>query len=76
MKNLGGVICMTFQGRSGATPDYQLSSYGSSKLKFRGPYRIPQAIDVAVLGGSATFGKFVECLPKILGASESPMDDT
>ena len=50
---------MTFQHVSTGDLDYDRCSYGSSKLAFRGPYRMPQAVDVAVIGGTETFGKFV-----------------
>ncbi len=50
---------MSVQQTSSCGPDYDRCSYGSSRLAFRGPYRVPQAIDVAVLGGTETFGKFI-----------------
>ncbi len=47
--------------RHGASPlDYQLCRYGTSKLRFRGPARRLSGRYVAFLGGSETFGKFVE----------------
>ncbi len=50
---------MSFQQFLGGGLDYDLCCYGSSRLAFRGPYRLPQAVDVAVVGGTETFGKFV-----------------
>ena len=44
---------------TGYGPDYDRCTYGNSLLSFRGPYRIPQAVDVAVLGGTETFGKYI-----------------
>lgn len=40
--------------------DYRRCHYGSSRLAFRGPKRRPKADYIAFLGGSATFGKYVE----------------
>lgn len=39
--------------------DYAPCQYGGSKLKFRGPERVPLGRFVAVLGGTETYGKFV-----------------
>lgn len=40
--------------------DYRLCRYGSSRHMFRGPAKQIDDIVVAILGGSATFGRFVE----------------
>ena len=40
--------------------DYLPCRYGTSKLTFRGPQRALEAPYVAFLGGTATFGKFIE----------------
>lgn len=39
--------------------DYELCHYGASRLAFRGPEKAPDGPYIAVLGGNATFGKFV-----------------
>jgi Domain of unknown function (DUF6473) len=41
-------------------PDYSLCRYGRSRSLFRGPQRDVSGDYVAVLGGSATFGKYIE----------------
>ena len=51
---------MSFENLSRGGLDYNQCQYGQSKLVFRGPFRMPQAVDVAVLGGSEVYGKFVE----------------
>ena len=40
--------------------DYDLCRYGASRVMFRGPKRAIDGAYVAVVGGSQTFGKFVE----------------
>jgi hypothetical protein len=40
--------------------DYVPCTYGTSKLVFRGPARVLEAPYVAFLGGTQTFGKFIE----------------
>lgn len=40
--------------------DYDLCSYGASRVAFRGPKRPLDAGYVAAIGGSQTFGKYVE----------------
>ena len=50
---------MSIEQRTRVGLSYDHCRYGTSKMTFRGPYRMPQAIDVAVLGGTETFGKYV-----------------
>lgn len=51
---------MAFE-RVGRPPlDYQPVQYGASKLVFRGPKRRLQGGYIACLGGTETFGKFIE----------------
>ena len=40
--------------------DYMPCRYGASKLLFRGPRRVLEAPYVACLGGTETYGKFIE----------------
>ena len=39
--------------------NHEYFSYGKSRLRFRGPFRDPNAVDVTVMGGTEIFGKFV-----------------
>lgn len=45
-------------GRSG--PDYALCRYGLSRVAFRGPAKSLEGMYVAFLGGTETFGKFLD----------------
>ena len=61
-----------FEVLRAATLEYQLCQYGGSKLQFRGPCQNTEAPFCAVLGGSETFGKFVEfpypdCVARLIG---------
>ncbi len=40
--------------------DYQPCRYGASKVLFRGPAKQPDHRSIAVIGGTETYGKFVE----------------
>lgn len=54
------VGAMAYADPGAGAPDYAPCQYGASKLMFRGP---PQRLDqpyVAMLGGTMTYGKFVE----------------
>ncbi|MFK7875306.1 MAG: DUF6473 family protein, partial [Paracoccaceae bacterium] len=51
---------MTFEAMGNAALDYLPCRYGASKLLFRGPQRDLSNPYVAFLGGSQTYGKFVE----------------
>ena len=51
---------MTYLSRGVSAIDYMPCRYGMSKSIFRGPIRTLENDYVAVLGGSKTFGKFVE----------------
>ena len=51
---------MTYDPRGGGAPDYCPCRYGASRLIFRGPKRRPDGRHVAVLGGTETYGKFIE----------------
>ncbi len=51
---------MTYLSRGVSAIDYMPCRYGSSKNTFRGPVRALENDYVAVLGGSKTYGKFVE----------------
>ncbi|WP_185020720.1 DUF6473 family protein [Histidinibacterium lentulum] len=46
--------------RAGGGLDYQLGSYGISRLRFRGPRSALDRGQVAFVGGTETFGKFIE----------------
>lgn len=46
--------------RAGGGLDYQLGSYGISRLSFRGPRPALEQGHVAFVGGTETFGKFLE----------------
>lgn len=49
-------------------PGHELCRYADSRLTFRGPQTEPVGTYVAALGGSATFGKYVELpWPALLG---------
>lgn len=51
---------MTYDTLGLGALDYLPCRYGTSKLTFRGPRRALEAPYVAFLGGTATFGKFIE----------------
>lgn len=51
---------MTYDILGPGALDYLPCRYGTSKLTFRGPQRVLEAPYVAFLGGTATFGKFIE----------------
>jgi len=51
---------MVFQRTKRAALDYQPCHYGESKLDFRGPKAALDQPYVAVIGGSSTYGRFVE----------------
>lgn len=51
---------MTYDPRGGGALNYFPCRYGTSKLTFRGPYRDRDADPVVVLGGTETYGKFIE----------------
>lgn len=51
---------MSFELPGAGVPEFLLCRYGASKLMCRGPRRKLDAPYVAFLGGSETFGKFVE----------------
>lgn len=51
---------MTYDILGPGALDYLPCQYGTSKLTFRGPRRALEAPYVAFLGGTATFGKFIE----------------
>lgn len=51
---------MTIAARGGVSLDYLPCRYGTSRLLFRGPQRPVDGGHVAVLGGTETYGKFVE----------------
>ncbi|HGG05551.1 MAG TPA: hypothetical protein ENK28_08835 [Aliiroseovarius sp.] len=51
---------MTYENLGGGALDYYPCRYGKSKLLFRGPKRKLDQPYVAVLGGSETYGKFLE----------------
>ena len=51
---------MTYDILGPGALDYLPCQYGMSKLTFRGPRRALEAPYVAFLGGTATFGKFIE----------------
>lgn len=50
---------MAFEYPGAGALDYVPCRYAGSKVLFRGPARDPQRADVAVLGGTETYGKFV-----------------
>lgn len=50
---------MAFEYVSDRFLNYDTCRYGRSRLIFRGPYRMPQALDIAVVGGTGVFGKLV-----------------
>jgi len=51
---------MAYEFLGSGALDYSPCSYGASKLHFRGPKRRLTGVYSAALGGSETFGKFVE----------------
>lgn len=51
---------MRFENLSSEGLDYLPCRYGASKLMFRGPRKKLQAPYIAVLGGTETYGKFME----------------
>ncbi len=51
---------MTYMKLGQAALDYYPCRYGASKLLFRGPRRRLQGDYVAFLGGTETYGKFIE----------------
>jgi len=51
---------MTFETRGRQAPDYQPVRYGESRLIFRGPQRALRGSFIAALGGTATYGKYIE----------------
>lgn len=51
---------MNLQPRADGALDYFPCRYGTSKLLFRGPRRRTDTPYVAILGGSETYGRFVE----------------
>ncbi len=51
---------MAYEGRGEGTLDYSPYRYGSSRLLFRGPRRRLEGDYVAVLGGTETYGRFIE----------------
>ena len=51
---------MTLNDHSEAVIDYKLWRHGASRLAFRGPAQRLDEPYVAIVGGSETFGKFVE----------------
>lgn len=51
---------MTYDPLGGGALDYLPCRYGTSKLLFRGPRRRPDGSHIAVLGGTESYGKFIE----------------
>lgn len=51
---------MTYDPLAGAGLDYLPCRYGASKLLFRGPKRKADGNHIAVLGGTESYGKFIE----------------
>jgi hypothetical protein len=51
---------MTYEILGPGALDYLPCRYGASKLKFRGPEKMLEGPYVAFLGGTTTFGKFIE----------------
>ncbi len=51
---------MSYEGPSEQAIDYHPCRYGKSKVLFRGPERIIRPGHIAFLGGSETYGKYVE----------------
>jgi hypothetical protein len=51
---------MTYDPRASGALDYAPCRYGKSKLTFRGPFRQPDGGHVTVLGGTETYGRFIE----------------
>ena len=51
---------MTYENLGGGALDYYSCRYGKSKLLFRGPRRKLDQPYVAVVGGTETYGKFME----------------
>ncbi|GHE06585.1 hypothetical protein U879_08735 [Defluviimonas sp. 20V17] len=51
---------MTYEAKGAGGLDYHPCRYGTSKLVFRGPKRKLDGKFCAVLGGNATYGRFIE----------------
>ncbi len=51
---------MTYAVTGGSAPDYLPCRYGASRLVFRGPRRQLDGEYVAFLGGTETYGKFID----------------
>jgi hypothetical protein len=51
---------MTYDPFGGGSVDYSPCRYGASKLMFRGPLREVDGTHAAVIGGTETYGKFIE----------------
>ena len=65
----GWVGIMSFESTGAGALDYGPCRYGKSKLLFRGPRRKLEGNFVAALGGTETYGKFVEhAWPELLEA--------
>ena len=65
---------MTYENLGGNALDYYPCRYGASKLLFRGPKRKLDQPYVAVLGGTETYGKYLETPYAAL--AEARMDHT
>ncbi|PSL17542.1 DUF6473 family protein [Shimia abyssi] len=50
---------MSYEKMGGGDLDYEPCQYGSSRLLFRGPKKDLEEGDVAFLGGTETYGKFI-----------------
>lgn len=58
---------MTFETRGQQAPDYLPVRYGASRLLFRGPKRRMDRDFIVALGGTETYGKFIEApYPKLV----------
>ncbi|MBK1637098.1 hypothetical protein EV656_109103 [Rhodovulum adriaticum] len=65
---------MTFAKAGDGALNYYPCRYGRSRLVFRGPKRTPEPPFCAVIGGSETYGKFVETpFPDLLEARTGMM---
>lgn len=51
---------MAYQSLGDTSLEYFPCRYGASKILFRGPQRSLEGEYVAAIGGSETYGKFVE----------------
>jgi hypothetical protein len=50
--------------------DYEPCRYGTSRILFRGPQKRPDGSSIVVIGGTETYGKFVQApYPDLLGAA-------